>query len=65
MRSFGARRLYAMLQDMRQAPALPDRIPRQPLLITAGLAMTVEPMVPGAALIEAASDEMQAELEPA
>ena len=36
---YSVSRLYAMLQDMRQAPALPDRIPRQPLLITAGLAI--------------------------
>ncbi|MDJ0333959.1 APC family permease [Salinibacterium sp. G-O1] len=38
---YSVSRLYAMLQDMRQAPSLPARIPHQPLLITAGLAIVV------------------------
>ena len=36
---YSVSRLYAMLQDMRQAPTLPDSIKHQPLLITAGLAI--------------------------
>ncbi|MFI8593798.1 APC family permease [Microbacterium sp. NPDC078428] len=36
---YSVSRLYAMLQDMRQAPALPERVPHQPLLITAALAI--------------------------
>ncbi len=36
---YSVSRLYAMLQDMRQAPALPGSIKHQPLLITAGLAI--------------------------
>lgn len=38
---YSVSRLYAMLQSMRQAPSLPARIPHQPLLITAGLAIVV------------------------
>lgn len=36
---YSVSRLYAMLQEMRQAPSLPDRISHQPLIITAGLAI--------------------------
>ena len=36
---FSVSRLYGMLQDMKQAPALPERVPHQPLLITAGAAI--------------------------
>lgn len=36
---YAVSRLYAMLQQMHQAPALPKRITHQPLLITAGLAI--------------------------
>lgn len=36
---FSVSRLYAMLQDMKQAPSLPARVPHQPLLITAGAAI--------------------------
>ncbi|TDW29862.1 APC family permease [Cryobacterium psychrophilum] len=36
---YSVSRLYAMLQDMRQAPALPQRISHQPMIITAGLAV--------------------------
>lgn len=35
---FSVSRLYAMLQDMEQAPRLPAAVPHQPLLITAGAA---------------------------
>ncbi|MCB5283339.1 Inner membrane transport protein YbaT [Arthrobacter sp. ES1] len=38
---YSVSRLYAMLQDMKQAPGLPDKIKHQPLLITAGLAILV------------------------
>jgi amino acid transporter len=38
---YSVSRLYGMLQSMRQAPSLPARIPHQPLLITAGLAIIV------------------------
>jgi amino acid transporter len=38
---YSVSRLYGMLQSMRQAPSLPARIPHQPLLITAGLAIVV------------------------
>lgn len=36
---YSVSRLYAMLQDMRQAPALPAQVRHQPLIITAGLAI--------------------------
>jgi amino acid transporter len=36
---YSVSRLYAMLQDMRQAPALPVKVHHQPLIITAGLAI--------------------------
>ncbi|WP_103663138.1 APC family permease [Microbacterium sp. CJ77] len=36
---YSVSRLYAMLQDMRQAPALPAKVHRQPLIITTGLAI--------------------------
>jgi amino acid transporter len=36
---YSVSRLYAMLQDMRQAPALPAKVHHQPLIITAGLAI--------------------------
>lgn len=36
---FSVSRLYSMLQDMRQAPSLPERITHQPMVITAGLAI--------------------------
>jgi amino acid transporter len=36
---YSVSRLYAMLQDMRQAPALPAKVHHQPLVITAGLAI--------------------------
>jgi len=36
---YSVSRLYAMLQDMRQAPSLPTRVPHQPMIITAGLAI--------------------------
>ncbi len=36
---YSVSRLYAMLQDMRQAPSLPKKVPHQPLIITAGLAI--------------------------
>ncbi|MDJ0348340.1 APC family permease [Cryobacterium sp. PH29-G1] len=36
---YSVSRLYAMLQDMRQAPSLPDRVTHQPMIITAGLAI--------------------------
>jgi amino acid transporter len=38
---FSVSRLFAMLQEMHQAPSLPSRITHQPLLITAGLAIIV------------------------
>nr|WP_243845326.1 APC family permease [Microbacterium halimionae] len=38
---FSVSRLYAMLQDMRQAPRLPKRVPHQPLVITAVLAIVL------------------------
>lgn len=38
---FSVSRLYAMLQDMRQAPSLPARVPHQPLLITAAAAIVL------------------------
>lgn len=38
---YSVSRLYAMLQDMRQAPSLPSKVSHQPLLITAGLAILV------------------------
>ncbi|MGY2747769.1 APC family permease [Arthrobacter sp. UYCu723] len=38
---YSVSRLYAMLQEMKQAPGLPDKIKHQPLLITAGLAILV------------------------
>jgi amino acid transporter len=36
---YSVSRLYAMLQVMRQAPALPAKVHHQPLIITAGLAI--------------------------
>ncbi|WP_409048244.1 APC family permease [Microbacterium sp. HA-8] len=36
---YSVSRLFAMLQDMRQAPALPAKVHHQPLIITAGLAI--------------------------
>ncbi|MCY7287460.1 MAG: APC family permease [Cryobacterium sp.] len=36
---YSVSRLYAMLQDMRQAPSVPTRVPHQPMIITAGLAI--------------------------
>lgn len=36
---YSVSRLYGMLQEMRQAPSLPKRVPQQPLIITAGLAI--------------------------
>lgn len=36
---YSVSRLYAMLQDMRQAPSLPDKVSHQPMIITAGLAI--------------------------
>ncbi|MEV8339684.1 MULTISPECIES: APC family permease [unclassified Leucobacter] len=36
---YSVSRLYGMLQDMRQTPSLPARVPQQPLIITAGLAI--------------------------
>ncbi len=36
---YSVSRLYAMLQDMRQAPSLPDTVSHQPMVITAGLAI--------------------------
>lgn len=36
---YSVSRLYAMLQDMRQAPSLPQKVSHQPLIITAGLAI--------------------------
>ncbi|WP_168916602.1 APC family permease [Microcella flavibacter] len=38
---YSVSRLYGMLQSMDQAPSLPARIPHQPLLITAALAIVV------------------------
>ncbi|MEW2012033.1 MULTISPECIES: APC family permease [Microbacterium] len=37
---FSVSRLYGMLQEMKQAPSLPKKVPHQPMLITAGLAIT-------------------------
>ncbi len=36
---YSVSRLYGMLQDMRQAPWLPAKVPHQPMIITAGLAI--------------------------
>lgn len=36
---YSVSRLYGMLQGMRQAPSLPQRISHQPMMITAGLAI--------------------------
>lgn len=36
---YSVSRLYAMLQDMGQAPSLPKKISHQPMIITAGLAI--------------------------
>lgn len=36
---YSVSRLYSMLQEMKQAPALPGKVKHQPLLITAGLAI--------------------------
>lgn len=36
---YSVSRLYSMLQDMRQAPSLPDNVSHQPMIITAGLAI--------------------------
>ncbi len=38
---YSVSRLYAMLQEMKQAPGLPGKVHHQPLLITAGLAILV------------------------
>ncbi len=38
---YSVSRLYGMLQRMRQAPRLPDRVAHQPLLITAGAAIVL------------------------
>ncbi len=38
---YSVSRLYAMLQDMKQAPGLPGKVSHQPLVITAGLAIVV------------------------
>ncbi len=38
---YAVSRLYAMLQDMKQAPGLPGNVKHEPLLITAGLAIIV------------------------
>lgn len=38
---YSVSRLYDMLHDMRQAPALPGDVPHQSLVITAGLAIVV------------------------
>tara|TARA_R110002124_G_scaffold62990_3_gene171966 strand:- start:2424 stop:3647 length:1224 start_codon:yes stop_codon:yes gene_type:complete len=38
---YSVSRLYAMLQDMKQAPSLPNSVPHQPMIITAGLAILV------------------------
>ena len=38
---YSVSRLYAMLQDMEQAPGLPGKLKHEPLLITAGLAIIV------------------------
>lgn len=34
---YSVSRLYAVLQDMKQAPSVPKRISHQPMIITAGL----------------------------
>ncbi|MET3770034.1 amino acid transporter [Marisediminicola sp. UYEF4] len=36
---YSVSRLYGMLQEMRQAPSLPDKVSHQPMIITAGLAV--------------------------
>ncbi len=36
---YSVSRLYAMLQEMRQAPSLPNKVTHQPMIITAGLAI--------------------------
>ena len=36
---YAVSRLYGMLQEMKQAPSLPKKVPHQPLIITAGLAI--------------------------
>ncbi|WP_245723555.1 APC family permease [Paramicrobacterium humi] len=36
---YSVSRLYAMLQGMRQAPSLPQKVSHQPMIITAGLAI--------------------------
>lgn len=36
---YSVSRLYGMLQEMKQAPSLPRKVPHQPLIITAGLAI--------------------------
>lgn len=38
---YSVSRLYAMLQQMRQAPSLPKTVSHQPMIITAGLAILV------------------------
>ncbi|MGV8858284.1 APC family permease [Rhodoglobus sp.] len=38
---YSVSRLYAMLQEMKQAPSLPKSVPHQPMIITAGLAILV------------------------
>ncbi|GAA3640920.1 APC family permease [Microbacterium awajiense] len=38
---YSVSRLYGMLQEMKQAPSLPQKVPHQPLIITAGLAIAV------------------------
>ncbi|MDP3207957.1 MAG: APC family permease, partial [Rhodoglobus sp.] len=38
---YSVSRLYGMLQEMRQVPSLPKKVPQQPLIITAGLAIVV------------------------
>jgi len=38
---YSVSRLYGMLQEMKQAPSLPQTVPQQPLIITAGLAIAV------------------------
>jgi len=38
---YSVSRLFAMLQEMRQAPSLPDKVSHQPMIITAGLDIVV------------------------
>lgn len=38
---YSVSRLYGMLQEMKQAPSLPQSVPHQPMIITAGLAILV------------------------